>query len=359
MIPINKTNLKQYQFSADLLRFLLESLDVMASNELAMTIYTTFAFIMLPVLCLFIEIPLLISILKQFYCTNAQRISSWNKCASILVFIFNVIGNAFMISKGIVSISVENDSIPWIDPLLNTIAVVSLSISTYFVYAVLLLRVHYTFQDSIYRIKTWKLYLHGLNAIISMISVTVVIISTATIVHMSLYSSILNIVWIISLTVGYTHLLYTFNHNLFSLVLEQRQSIFAAKDESGETRTDLNQRQRNMLSTVRKHTILGSCMISSNLLCTMTTVIYVSLMIPFESNLTVALITTSIYCIPLYMFGVAGPACIYLGFKQNKNLYKRFCKICDRKCERICIGLAERRMNEPTDYVQMIDNNIL
>ena len=302
--------------------------------------------ILLPVLCLCIEIPLFISILKQFYCTAGQRITKWNKCTSILVFVFNIAGHVIIIPYGILWIS--NRHIILVATVLIYGANISFYIGTYCIYTLLLLRVYYTFELSVYRIKTWKLYLHGLNAVLSLI--VIVLVNIAGIYAIYLFGA-----WIILLTVGYAHFFYTFSHNLFSLVLAQQRSTFIG---NMLMQKELNERQRNMLCTVRKHTILGTFMILGNLLCVVIVVSSVSLIMKFDGNGTLMVILICLYMISVYMFGVVGPVCIYLGLQQNRDSYRKWCSLCDRKCTNICIALAERRMNElnePSDYLQMVD----
>ena len=64
-----------------------------------------------------------------------------------------------------------------------------------------------------------------------------------------------------------------------------------------------------------------------------------------------------LYTVFLYMFNLAGPICIYLGFKANGNLYQKCCSLCDRKCKTICIGMAEKRLNEQANYIQMKEHD--
>lgn len=49
---------------------------------------------------------------------------------------------------------------------------------------------------------------------------------------------------------------------------------------------------------------------------------------------------------------------IYLRFHHNKNICGICCDLCNGKCERFCVSLAEKSLNEPTDYIEMEDNKM-
>ena len=142
------------------------------------------------------------------------------------------------------------------------------------------------------------------------------------------------------------------------MVLTQKQSIEILVDEEEHVQKQkLNERQRSMLSTIRKHGILGSFMILCNLLCFVTNILFAIADTTREWNYTMKLVLYYyVDVMSLYIFSSAGPLCIYLGFQQNRDLYWKCCGLCDRKWENICIGMAEKRLNEKVDYIQMLDS---
>ena len=145
------------------------------------------------------------------------------------------------------------------------------------------------------------------------------------------------IIWCILWTIGYVHLLYTFNHNLFLLVVSQRRTIVCG-DNTGSI--ELNMKQIRLLSTIRKHTILGFFLICGSLCYAFLAGIHIWVETTQGFNISIFIVRWILF----HIFLISGPLSIYLGFKQNKDLYGKCCILCDRKCEHICIKLAEKRL---------------
>ena len=124
------------------------------------------------------------------------------------------------------------------------------------VYLLVLLRLRTCFIDSQFSISAKKIYFH--------ISIIILILLTATIAAILDY--LLLYLWdiffyaisIIIYIIGYSHLAYCFNHNLFLLVLSQRSTVI--ETDINTDHSDLNIRQKKMIQIVVKQTIL-SCMV--------------------------------------------------------------------------------------------------
>ena len=326
--------------------------------------YWTIVSTTLPTLSLALQIPLFFSLLRQFFCSHARKIQNSVKATSIVAFICTILFNAIAILL-VITIYIEKSKSDnkkpsraqslFVDDILNAASYIAFFGASYCIYIILLLRVYYTFQDTMYEVKRLKLYVHGIN-----VAITVLIITDFTMFKIYTFDTVSAVtlcIWMILLTIGYIHLLYIFNHNLFILVLTQRHSLVILDEEEHAQKQILNQRQRSMLSTIRKHGILGSYMIFCNLFCAVTNIIFAIADTKRDWDYMIELVLYYyFYVISLYIFSNTGPICIYLGFQQNRYLYQKCCGLCDRKCKNICNGLAEKQMNKHTDYIQMLDS---
>ena len=275
-----------------------------------------------------IEMCLFISLLKQFYCNDKeQTINNLFKFTSIMVFVSSIIYGA---TYNIITWHHEKEWKKAVGGILHF----SLMTTAYSIYTILLIRLYCTFQESVYQIRKRQLVIHTMNITISLICFVL------SYIYAYNHSYIFVMIWIVSLTMGYTHLLYKFNHNLFLLVLSQTQTnLNKQRTESIE----LNMRQRIILQTIRKHTILGCFMVFGN--C------FFALGIQLFFFSSVQYIAVAGY----YIFVLTGTLCIYLGITQNRNLYGKCCNYCDRKCESICNRLAEKRLNQQNNEMKMSD----
>ena len=288
---------------------------------------------LIPVISLALVTPVFISMLMQFYCVEQEfetmPIHKHFKYAAITAFIFSI-GFIIMDLLYVIFFWIETAQ-KWTNNVSNIIfpiRIVMIIITIYSVYTILLLRLYHTFQESIFQIRKCHLVLHAINFVISMAVAIFITAFSATMTDFE-YPFVPFLVWLISLTLGYTHLLYTFNHNLFLLVLSERRSIAIVCKRITES-VELNMQQISLLSTIRKHSILGCFLVFSNLF-------FGAYSFCDNTNLLVSATV-------LHIFVMAGPFCIYLGFKENENLYEKCFNLCDRKCERICIALAEKRL---------------
>ena len=268
-----------------------------------------------------VVIVLFISLLKQICYTQDKSVKGHLTYTTIIVFTLSII---FGIAR-----------IPYYTYCGNTFVVRMISWAAFVltldsIYIFLLLQLYYTFQESVFRISKCQVFMHSIN--IAMLSV---IFFPGFIIFELFF------VWITSLTIGYIHLLYKFNHNLFVLVLSQRKTS-ANTQKIGSIQ--LNMRQIKLLSIIRKHAILGGFIIFSNLclgvhLVTLHLLRYTRIMMFVDAVI-------------LHIFIIVAPLCLYLGFQQNESIYGKCCNLCDKKCKHICIVITEKGLNKQNDETQ-------
>ncbi len=300
-------------------------------------------FMSLATVPLTLQITLFISLLKAFYCNKDQTFNNAYKCSTIGIFIFSIMLNAIAMIIAIMYGMSEEQNPTKLLYILHIVGWISIFGASILTYLFLLFRVYFTFKESMYEIKKCTIYLHSTN-IASMSLLLVSFLGTYT----EWFDFILFSLWLTSLSIGYTHLLYLFNHNLFLLVLSQRQTII-----NDEKNIELNQRQINLLCTIRKHTILGFFMVLSSLT-------YLAANGPSINSLDkinsapwikdgVMYLVASINFISLN----TSPFLVYLGFNMNRKLYSKLCSFCDKKCKNICIRLTEKNLDDQDRYVDM------
>ena len=294
--------------------------------------------ITLPILSLLLLLPLFILLLKLFCFRNNEqqvRVQCWRKCIIVILFISSI---AFNISALLMAL---NDLNMPTYTILVAMFRGTLYGDTYLVYILLISRVYYTFHGTMYQVKKCTLVSHMIIFLIVLGLNITFLVSTATVLTWVYYA------WCILMMIGYGHLLYLFNYNLFQLVLSQRQTV--VMEENNDTpKVSLNGRQLNLLSTIRKHTLLGTFMVFSNFLIFSFYILQIS----------VASVIF-IYCnqASMFIFVATSPICIYLGFMQSRKSYQRCCYLCDKKCRTVCHGLAMRRMNQLVingDYIRSL-----
>ena len=297
--------------------------------------------IIIPAIPLAVEIPLFICLLKQFCCSAGITVHLPIKCTGITAFIFSI---CFVVNDIILATCIGPPELSQTANIVFYLNMIASLLTIYSVYTMLLLRLYYTFRDSIYRVKSHEFFIHAI----------IIVITLAIMISLPFLSAVaMNYcvaLWIILLTMGYVHLLYEFNHNLFLLILSRRKSavpnIPAVRKESGES-VELDIRQLDLLSTMRKHSILGCFMVLTNLSFVMTLAFGTFIYSTVESDVA--------FLVFLHTFIASGPLCIYLGFKQNADLYEKCCNLCDRKCKKKFITLAENRLKRINEEIKMLD----
>ena len=300
-----------------------------------------------PATSLLILLGLFITLLSKLYCRidgANKKIDKISQIVTIAAFMFNIIYSICVLAINIIQICLYDQNIytsQWgfFMDFLDIAIGISLSGTFTSIYIFLLLRIRNTFKETIFEIKSRIIYLHIINITFIYISFCIIYfvlndsrnaVRTGMILHSFLF---------LLLTIGYIHLLYTFNHNLFLLVLSQRQ-----ERANPQKNIELNDIQHELLTTIRKHSILAGFMISIS---------FVFLIMIFvtsshngyksENNL---IFVESLWVLTLFIFMNTGPLCIYLGFGMNQDLYTKLCGLCDKKCKNICISMVEKRLNK-------------
>ena len=300
----------------------------MAYLEISIALYITLA-----VIPTVIQTCIFISLLKQLYCDGKHsRLPHRVKCTAMTAFISSII---FTTIHPVHAINLYVTPIQWfehdeVEFAVQSILTGSIVTAVYSIYIILLCRLYYAFQASIYQMTKCQLIMHGINITISSISIVFARIFASGYLIYPFF-----LLWIILLTAGFVQLLYKFNHDLYILVLSQREPHMSSSGQSAES-NKLEVEQPRLLSTIRKHTILGCFMIFGYLLF-----IFVVVLSPVINELHTNVLGF-IVAVGLYMFVMIGPLCIYLGFQQNRKLYRKCCGCCDRKCENLCRKLTQR-----------------
>ena len=294
---------------------------------------TTISQIIASVTSLFILLPLFISFLKKLYCGGVNT-DKTSKIITIFVFILNIIQHiSASVCYIFVASSDDKNANNLVIDIVGMVAWNSLGGGVVLIYIYLLFRIQNTFNETTYKIKSGIIYLHLINITFIFISVCILWFLLRT--DRPKFITYSPIILVVLLIVGYIDLLYTFNHNLFLLVLSQTTDI------------ELNERQHTLLNTIRKHSILAGFMLFTSF----TLIILLFLISYYRSKYGYAISATpniigTLWAFSFFIFVNTGPLCIYLGFEMNRNLYNKLCGLCDKKCENICISVVEKRLKK-------------
>ena len=163
--------------------------------------------------------------------------------------------------------------------------------------------------------------------------------------------------WLLLIIIGYSHLCYIFNHNLFLLVLQQRTT-------ANSEQIELSPMQLNMLLTLRKHTLLGCILILFDSCSGLLGLLANKYLFPWLRNNDAASIPSRIWIwLMFYTVGITfclnvSALCIYLGFSVNRKWYICLCRFGDRICEKLCIQCTKRVINQPHDYLRLVEDEL-
>eukprot|EP01084_Bolivina_argentea_P088270 159388_1 len=206
-----------------------------------------------------------------------------------------------------------------------------IAISFLLFYAFMLLKLHFIFEGSIFKVKPQTIKFH----IFILISITITGFSAIVLKMMDYdkyYYRLLQVLLAIC-CVSLFHLIYLFNSKLFRLTLSQRRTI-----STPGSIASLSERQIALLQTITKQVLLGCIMISM-------------LIVLIFVVLTYSLTHTFI----LWFFGWCttmniGTLCVYLGFSVNQHIYKCICKPCHFYCGKLCNKIAEHNLKESYEH---------
>lgn len=302
--------------------------------------------LIISIISLFIQIPLLISLIIRLHQNgDDENVYKTYKACAITAFLFAILTSIGGIIESIFdAYSYDIFEWPWMIGLeLQSNAPVGVALSTYMF---LLFRLYYTFNDTLYQTKKYIFYCHGLNLILLLIVIAIFIILPQPGLEIS-------IIWIVLLSIGYAQLLFSFNYNLFLLALSQRKTIIN-EQQLIHNNKELTDKQMRLLSTIRKHTILGCIMMICN-------VLYVgSMLLLYQyvysdrlDTFTAWKICMAMYLVLWSIFANGAPISIYLGFTVNVNTYICICGPCDRKCDTFCLRMAQKSLNQQNTYISI------
>ena len=297
---------------------------------------------------LIILLPLFVSLLRSFSGDATQDTDKLYKYLAISTFLCNIIYNITMVICCILLLSDSN----FVRIRFQIFFFMSLLGGTLSVYGFLLYRIKNTFNGTVYQIKSYALCLHYINMLFIMITFSVTywpVIANPDLLFC------MHLIYFILCMIGYLHLLYVFNHNLFLLVLSRSD----ARDSVVNNEIEWSHGQIRLLTTIRKHTILACVILISSLFSVIIfTVVFHHEFGPRENvSETHMTVIWSLWIIALFVLLNTGPLCIYLGFSVNNRLYQKICNVCDGKCRIVCMHLAENTLvkNNKANYVQMND----
>ena len=286
---------------------------------------------------LLIQIPLLLVLITRLTANEQQKPLKTYKYCAIIAFIFAILTSIGQMFQSL------DEKYEYIGDILGDNAPIGVSLSTYIF---LLLRLHFTFRETRYRTKRCIIYMHTITFILL---ISMAIIPPFIEVFIDINELIEDTIWCILLSIAFGQLLYQFNHNLFLLALSQRQTISLGANINYE----LNQRQIRLLTTMRKHTILGCVMMISNLMYA------VANLLLYYGHGTMDIVSVKVifvlHLILWFIFANGCPLAIFLGFGVNVKLYFLLFRLCDKKCGKNCQQLAEEELNGKRLYVPMDD----
>jgi len=221
----------------------------------------------------------------------------------------------------------------------------SLLLFLFSLYLFLIFRIFSVFKHSVFAVRPFVLRIH------------IAIWSTTAVAALSVYFFLLFgahhetmgtlLTSLVPLMVGaWGHLLWSFNHKLFQLVLLQRRTVI----DSGNTVHQLTEQQLRILRTVRKQSLLGTIIILCGAAFGMGAVAGSAVLgekylilsdLKNPKNHIVAVAFNLLAVVALSGCAVA----LYLGFAVNLSLYSWCCKYCDGRCQVLCDRTATSKIN--------------
>eukprot|EP01084_Bolivina_argentea_P271807 462574_1 len=215
-----------------------------------------------------------------------------------------------------------------------------LALSLILFYTFMLLRLKTTFEDTGYKISK-----HFTQSHVCIIILVTSITPIAVVVEFMGYRYLFYILILLLMSlyfIGLFHLTYAFNKKLFQITLSIKEeaiispttSVSSNENRRRSARTSsLSGKQLVLLSTIRKHTLLG-CLVLFMILIDILIVIIYSIVIQIYI----------FWCIGWALTINIAALCVYLGFAVNQNQYYLLCNKCDNCCEILCNGIAEKNV---------------
>ena len=307
--------------------------------------------------------------------TNARNVSvikTGMKYASFLMFYSIIISHISHIL--LFTFGDNKDDVLFI--IIATIFYIGFALAFFAYYIFMVFRLFYVFEHSIYHMSDKSIYFHIGLLIISGFIFLIAIIFYEFLYEFTIYYICLSLMIILFVT-GFSHLVYSFNTNLFALVLSKRRSMVhfpsptmtlqsidlnkinkqssrEIDDESPKTistiesssnvdrqssqisvTTSFTDRQLVLLQTIIKHTVLGVIMILMIIIFIIITFISAGI---GGDNGEIIFWWFQVICTCTVSF------CVYMSFRMNHKYYQVFCSFCDSKFSNFCEILANQQI---------------
>jgi len=352
------------------------------------------------------NVPLIISILRQLYCSPLRdsllrSIKPGIKYSSCFMFCGLITSHcAHLALLLLFDPYSDRQNLSFIAT--STIFYIGFAIAFLAIYTFMVYRLYYVFKRSMYRLSRCAVRLHA--AVV--ISSCVVFLSSAVIYELArevvlFYTALgLSVIW---MAIGFAHLVWTFNSNLLHLVVSQRRSfhhghipqstptsqlplphnhsgivesqshslpstvpptssggtgsrrntigssvrnLFSSNSRRGSVIASFNGRQRMLLQTIIKHTVLGGQMMGAIVVFVAVTVAVTQIgdddlgevLFWWAQALCTCVVTTS----------------VYLSYRMNHGYYEAVCSVCDKRCGVICEWCANRRSEADVEMARHV-----
>ena len=213
------------------------------------------------------------------------------------------------------------------------------------------MRLYHSFKDSLWPIKQRLIYCHILNMFLMEISWIIQSILDYLEIHP--WNQIAAVLGVIIFMIGYCHILYKFNYNLFQLMMQQRASttsVVTFAYQPNVNNFELNSRQKEMLQAAVKQTVLA-CWLCFILSLYAVSFVVTSVIDPKQKSNELLIFDR--WMIALMINGVA--ITLLLTFEFYSGCYERICSKCHNKCDQICENKATKSIMRHSSNYRMMD----
>ena len=271
--------------------------------------------------------------IHRFYCTNEQ--ANTMKQMTMAALTFTIMSCIIFISDLIEKLTAMIQ--------LFTIFFVASDIAITAVYILTLMRLYYSFKESTFEISKWTIYGHIVCLIIQQIIWIILTLLSFTFSdgYFGRYDRITGALGICVYCIGYSHLVYKFNYNLFQLVLIQRSTIINYSGHNdADTDQELNIRQKQLIQAIVKQTLLHFgivCMFAIKAI----SFVVIAVVDPTENDRWIYVYEQWMIAMVYCSIGIMAS----LTFSVNAGLYDKICSTCHKKCDTLCQARAAKSMS--------------
>ena len=274
------------------------------------------------------------SLIYSFYCSSKHNGSKFKSIKYTSLGTFICIGLAFtiwIIEEILFRKYGQTGSDIWLPWFISFFTFIG--ISFFLFYILMLLRLHFTFQDTDFQINNITVKFHGVLIFLIMTFGPICVFIKINNYNDWIYYGLVMILLIIC-SVSSLHLIYLFNKKLFDLTISVRQSLIMVDPYNSEQKGELvlNERQLRMLKTIRKQTLLGCMVVGMIIMSVMIIGCYALFRI------------YAIWWIGWMFTWNTGTLCVFLGFTVNQSRYNCICILCDFLCKKLCERMVEKRI---------------